>query len=256
MAQSPQARKFRASVARIAIGEIGQTPCSRRTDDKPGYFTSCHEDGKSGPPQLWCADFVRWVWYKAGAINAAPGTTILTPAAASFVKYGRLRRKPRVGDAVLFGYQPDAKPAPTAAHIAIVVKVNAAEGTIVSVGGDEGGEPGTDAHFAVTARVIQDGPYNSKPQTTGPGAPSGPLSGYVSPVEDDMPYTKKQIQNMVQKGVAAELHTKLDGSGITAAQGAEAAVQAQQAIAQLQAQVAELKQMVQQALTPPAPPAP
>jgi hypothetical protein len=228
--------------------------CSRKTAGRAGYFTSCHSDGDHGPPQLWCADFVRWVWWKAGAINAGPKTQILTPAAASFGDYGRVRpSNPRVGDAVLFGYRRKAH---RAAHIAIVVQVNA-NGTIVTVGGDEGGQSGTDEHFAATSRVIMDGPYNGAHGSMDPMSPGfpHPISGYVSPVEDDMPYTKQQIRKLVKQGVAAELHAGLDASGITAAQGAEAAVHTQRALTDLATQVSQLKDLVTQALAAATPPA-
>jgi hypothetical protein len=68
---------------------------------------------------------------------------------------------------------------------------------------------------------------------------------------DDLPYPRKQILKIVQKGVAAELHTKLDGTGITPAQGAEAAVHTQQALAVLAQQVADLTVYVKQHLPEP-----
>ena len=245
--------KFRARIARIAKGEKDQTACSRETDNRKGYFTSCHRFLTHGPPEYWCSDFVRWVWWNAGAINAAPGTDILTPAAGSFVKYGKLRRKPRVGDAVLFGYNGNPH-APTASHVAIVVKVNA-NGTIVSVSGDLNGQAGSEPHFAATSTVVIDSAYHSKPGSWDRWAPNGPVSGYVSPVEDVMPYSKKQITQMVKDGVAAELNTKIAGTSITPAQGAKAAVQAQQALADLAQQVADLTEYVKQHL-PPTPPKP
>jgi CHAP domain-containing protein len=263
MAKSQASRSFRAKVVDRAMREKDKMACSRKTAGKRGYFTSCHSDGGHGPPELWCADFVRWVWWKAGAINAGPNTHILTPAAASFGDYGRVRRsRPRVGDAVLFGY---SRKAHTAAHVAIVVQVNA-DGTIVSVGGDEGGEPGTDAHFAATSRVCVDGPYNGAHGSVDPSSPGAPhpLSGYVSPVEDDMPYTKKQIRNLVKQAVAAELHAGLNDHHTTAAQGAQAAVDAERKLTGLEHDVADLSRKVQRALdaqaattlttTPPADP--
>ena len=243
--------KFRARIASIAKKEKGQTACSRETDNRKGYFTSCHRFVTHGAPEYWCSDFARWVWWQAGAINAAPGTDILTPAAGSFVNYGKLRSKPRVGDAVLFAYNKDPHH-PTAAHVAIVVKVNA-NGTIVSVSGDLNGQAGSEARFAATSSVVIDSAYHSRPGSWDRWAPNGPVSGYVSPVEDVMPYSKKQITQMVKDGVAAELNTKLDGTGITPAQGAKAAVHAQQALAELAQQVADLTAYVKQNL-PPTPP--
>jgi len=191
------------------------------------------------------------VWWKAGAINTAPGTDILTAAAGTFAKYGKLRIRPRVGDAVLFGYNHNPHD-PTALHVAIVVQVNA--NTIVSVSGDIGGQDGSEAHFAATSSVTLDNAYSSAIGSSDPNAPNHPLSGYVSPVEDDMPYTKKQITKMVQEGVDAELNTKLAGTNITPAQGMRAAFDAQETLKNLTRQVNELKDLVSRAL-PPAPPA-
>lgn len=251
MAKSMEA-EFRARIARIAKGEVGQKACSRKTDGKPGFFTSCHGGVKE--PEFWCSDFARWVWWKAGAINAAPGTkTPLNAAAGRFVLYGKLRRRPQVGDAVLFGYNgringPVPK-SPTANHVAIVVKVNP-NGTIRSVSGDLNGQPGSDEHFAATSSVVHDKPYTSAIGSFGPNAPNGPVSGYVSPVEDDMPYTKKQIIAFVKEGVSAELNTKLKNSNVTPARGAQAAVDAQKALKDLQDQVAALTKYVTEHLPP------
>ena len=250
MAKSMEA-EFRAKIARIAKRQVGQTACSRKTAGEPGFFTSCHSGVAGGPRELWCADFARWVWWKAGAINTAPGTDILNAGAVSFVKYGKLRSRPRVGDAVLFGYIHDTHDRPiTAAHVGIVVKVNA-NGTIRSVSGDIGGHGKSDADFAKTSRVVHDRAYNSRVETIDPLAPNSPLSGYVSPVEDDMPYTKKQIIEMVKEGVKEELNTKLKNSKVTPAGGAEAAVKAQKALEDLQQQVAALADYVKQHLPPP-----
>jgi len=266
MAKSMEA-EFRAKIARIAKRQVGQTACSRKTAGEPGFFTSCHSGVAGGPRELWCADFARWVWWKAGAINTAPGTDILNAGAVSFVKYGKLRSRPRVGDAVLFGYIHDTHDRPiTAAHVGIVVKVNA-NGTIRSVSGDIGGHGRSDADFAKTSRVVHDRAYNSRVETIDPLAPNSPLSGYVSPVEDDMPYTKKQIRQLVKDGVAAEMKTEIGNSGITPAQGAKAAVHAHQELQLLRQQVEALAKSVAQfvedhpAVTPaplngpPAPPA-
>jgi len=250
MAKSMEA-KFRARIARKALNQVGQTACSRKTAGKKGFFTSCNSGFPGGPPELWCADFARWVWWKAGAANTGPkmGTRILSAESGSFGKYGKLRRKPRVGDAVLFGYngrinRPVPKN-PDADHVAIVVEVNP-NGTIRSVSGDLNGEPGP--NFAATSSVVHDKPYRSKIGTSDPLAPNNPVSGYVSPVEDVMPYSKKQITQMVKDGVAAELDTELDGTGITPAQGAKAAVQAQQTLAELAQQVSDLTKYLKQHL--------
>ena len=261
MAKSMEA-KFRARIARKALKQEGQTACSRKTAGTKGFFTSCHSGVASGPPELWCADFARWVWWKAGAANTGPkmGTRILNAESGSFGKYGKLRRKPRVGDAVLFGYNGHInKPVPknpNANHVAIVVQVNP-NGTIRSVSGDINGELGFNAHFAATSSVVHDKPYRSKIGSSDPRAPNtSPVGGYVSPVEDDMPYSKPQIIKMVKEGVHEELRTELGHSGITPAQGAKAAVDAKQAIADLSDKVDALTALVNQLLQPASPDGP
>jgi hypothetical protein len=80
----------------------------------------------------------------------------------------------------------------------------------------------------------------------------GTLKQLVSAISrDDLPYPRKKILQIVQQGVAAELDTELDGTGITAAQGAKAAVGAQQAVADLAQQVADLTAYVKQHLPDP-----
>jgi hypothetical protein len=66
--------------------------------------------------------------------------------------------------------------------------------------------------------------------------------------------TKKEIVDMVKMGVAAELNAPLDGSGITPAQGAQAAVHAQEALDGLTQQLADLIALVK--ALPAATPAP
>ena len=253
------ARTIGARVAAIARKEARPphgTACGRNMAGTIGYFSSCH--GNGGLPEFWCADFAKFVWAQAGALN----TDVLTPAAASFADYGRLRRNnPKVGDAVLFNYD---KKNHFAEHVAIVVRVNP-DGTIVTIGGDERGTGRSQASFASTSGVYSDGPYKSRHGHTPPTIGSA-ISGYVSPVEDDMPYTKKEILDLVKKGVAAELNagpTKreildlvkkgvaaelsapIGTSGITPAQGAKAAVHAKDALAGLAQQLADLTALVQ-----------
>jgi hypothetical protein len=68
---------------------------------------------------------------------------------------------------------------------------------------------------------------------------------------DDLPYPKNEVLKIIRKGVAAELHTELDVTGVTSAQGAEAAVQARQALAELAQQVTDLTEYVKQHLPDP-----
>ena len=239
MVQPEEPQSLGAKIAAIALGEKGNMACSAMTNGKPGYFTSCHSDGENGPPEYWCADFARWVWWKAGALK----TELLTNQAGSFDRCGPVRPdNPRVGDAVLFNYNAADH---SADHVAIVIQVNA-DGTIVSIGGDENGVGSSEPAFASTSSVVQDKAYSGAHNSM--DGPNHPLSGYVSPVEDDMPYTEQQILKLVQEGVHNELNTKIDPSGTTTAQGAEAAVQARDALTALTQQVANLTTLVTQAL--------
>lgn len=85
--------------------------------------------------EWWCADFVKYVWDKAGA-----NTDDLTAAANSFV-YGyapSMHTVPRVGDAMLVvvgdkWQDPDPE---DIGHVALVTAVKGHE--VTSVGGDEG----------------------------------------------------------------------------------------------------------------------
>jgi hypothetical protein len=264
------ARSIGARIAAVARKEASSphgTACGPNKAGTSGYYTSCR--GNAGQPEYWCADFVRWVWHQAGALN----TDTLNAAAASFAAYGPLRRKnPRVGDAVVFNYQKSLR---RADHVAVVVEVSA-DGTVVSIGGDEQGFGKAQAVFAGSSGVFRDGPYSSLAGTTPPTIGS-PISGYVSPVEDDMPYTKKEITDLVKKGVAAELSARdtkqeiltlvkkgvaaelkngASPSGVSAADGAKAAVSAQGELAGIQDQLSQLTAAVNKILTQlsPAPP--
>ena len=80
----------------------------------------------------------------------------------------------------------------------------------------------------------------------------GKLNQLVSAVSrDDLPYPRKKLVQMVQRGVAAELRTKLDGTGTTLAQGAQAAVGTEQGVADLTRQVADLAGYLKQQLPDP-----
>ena len=194
------AQAFGARIAAIARKEAKYPPgkaCGPNKAGTTGYFHSCN--GNNGRPEYWCADFARWVWWKAGAVNTAPGTHTLNALAASFVNYGPVRRRnPKVGDAVLF-HDEYGK----IHHVAIVVRVRP-DGRIASIGGDEGGTGHGEAAYARTAYVKRDGPYDSAYGSLAESIGMH-ISGYVSPVEDDMPYSRAKIVEMVQDGVAAEL---------------------------------------------------
>jgi CHAP domain len=96
--------------------------------------------GISDGSELWCADFVKWVWAQAGVTS---NLALLTPSAASFYAWGRAqgehmhadRGAPQVGDAVVFyprGRRPNRH---YADHVGIVTAVNP-DGSIDLVNGD------------------------------------------------------------------------------------------------------------------------
>jgi uncharacterized protein YraI len=166
--------------ATIAVTELGKGPCAA-TATGVGYDNSC-TGAPGGVPELWCADFAKWVWERAGQ-----NVYGLTAAAGSFGQYGTPDDAPHVGDAVLFNYDPTRH---WAAHVAIVTEVHA-DGTITSVGGDEGGDrSGDDALYARTAKVERD-TYNSARGTPLPGSGGGSdaleVSLYVSPPLPGLP---------------------------------------------------------------------
>jgi hypothetical protein len=154
-----------AQIAEIAKENLGKQACSINSTGGRGYYSSC--TGAGGAPQLWCADFARWVWMTAG-VNVDG----LTPAAGSFAEYGRLGGDPQVGDAVVFDYGYEGPG--TAQHVAIVVDVDG--GNIVTIGGDENGQQD---NWAATSQVCRDGPYPAAPGYS--SYMEMTISGYVSP---------------------------------------------------------------------------
>jgi hypothetical protein len=175
-------------IAEIAEAEVGNSPCGpNKIDGKPGYLSSCVNNHKA---EAWCADFARWVWGKAGVLHASN----LDARAASFGLYGPMHPKPHVGDAILFDEDTQAIHAD---HVAIVVKVFS-DGNIASVGGNERTYEGVVAKDPQSA-----GGYSGAIAFSSYWGMK--ISGYVSPVEDDMPYSKQDIVGMVKSGVAEQL---------------------------------------------------
>ncbi|MFE3878041.1 CHAP domain-containing protein, partial [Kitasatospora sp. NPDC059146] len=167
----PVSLAFGASSAHASVGSnivsIAQAnnykmACSTNSAGTTGFNSSC-----TGGPENWCADFAKWVWAQAGA-----NVSGLDPRAGSFGQYnGGLHSTPHVGDAVVFNYDG----AGYADHVAIVTEVG--NGTIKSIGGNEGGQRG---NWAATSHVRVDGPYSS---ALGYSSYMGQsISGYVSPI--------------------------------------------------------------------------
>lgn len=147
----------RASIVKIADAQVGvgDNPASTNWSvDCDPYTTlvgvrvsssGCGTSKRFGVRdrnELWCADFAKWVWRKAG-ITA--DLSALTPAADSFYVWGKARgavltpdgTNAAVGDAVIF-YPPGALTSSglsTADHVGIVVAVHS-NGTVDLVNGD------------------------------------------------------------------------------------------------------------------------
>ena len=161
------------NIANIAKANLGKKACETNSAGGAGYYTSC--TGNGGQPEYWCSDFARWVWSQEGI-----DVSNINPAARSFANDG-VQSTPHVGDAVLFS--PSGTVADVA-HVAIVVQVNA-DGSVVSVGGDEDGPDNTtEAQYSSASVVAQDGPY---PGAAGDPGLNGPILGYVEPPSGNAP---------------------------------------------------------------------
>ncbi|MFD0571340.1 CHAP domain-containing protein [Kitasatospora gansuensis] len=153
-----------SSIVNIAQANIGDGACSTNSAGGTGFYSSCTGDAS---PENWCADFAKWVWSQSGV-----NVTGLTAGAGSFAQYnGGLHSTPHVGDAVVFNYA-----AGWASHVAIVASVNT-DGTITTIGGNEGGIRGT---YASTSHVRQSSKFSG---AVGYSSYYGMrISGYASPI--------------------------------------------------------------------------
>lgn len=143
-----------AKVAESQVG-VGDNPVSTKwsLDCDPyttlvGVRVSSTGCGKSrrfgvrNRNELWCADFAKWVWRRAGVTK---DLGMLTPAAKTFYAWGKRQgdvltpdgSNAAVGDAVVIYPDGDLKPSGLtfADHVGIVVAVNA-NGTVNLVNGD------------------------------------------------------------------------------------------------------------------------
>jgi hypothetical protein len=156
-AASPRAgQASRAEIATIAEGQIGVSDnpaelnfnaldCDPYTAFEAPWVSTkgCGIDATfnvTDGSELWCADFAKWVWLKAGVTS---DTSMLSPAAASFYAWGQKHHEhlrtdatnARIGDAVVF-YPPDSPPNGNYAdHVGIITAVNP-DGSIDLVNGD------------------------------------------------------------------------------------------------------------------------
>ncbi len=163
-----------ATIASIALANVGHDACGANSQGGAGYDSSCN--GNGGQPEYWCADFARWVWGAAGVGDLGG----LSAAAGSFYVYGQnhgtLSNTPHVGDAVVFDYQGGG----VADHVAIVTQVNG-NGTIESASGDWAGQSGSEAHFSSTSHVDLNAPAYPGVVGSHPGVIGMTISGFISP---------------------------------------------------------------------------
>ncbi|HEX4058107.1 MAG TPA: CHAP domain-containing protein [Galbitalea sp.] len=116
------------------------------------FYSSC--SGAGGVPELWCADFAKWVWANNG-VNVAG----ITAGAASFITAAGSNGStvhtngsyaPQVGDAAVFDWNGGS----SAEHVGIVVQVNG-DGSLLLENGDfNGNQSSTNAYFAETSKVV------------------------------------------------------------------------------------------------------
>jgi hypothetical protein len=170
---APTGAALGATIASIALANVGEGACSTNTAGGAAFETSC--TGNAGAPEYWCADFAQWVWAEAGV-----DTNGLDAAAGSFYVYGQtngtLHDTPSLGDAVVFNYAGDGY----ADHVAIVVQVNA-DGTIETMSGDWNGDGGTEAQFSSTSLAVLNTPAYDPTEGSTPDIMGMTISGFVSP---------------------------------------------------------------------------
>lgn len=148
---------LRSRIASIALGQIGRgdspvvtnfsglncNPYSTMVAGFSSNSNDCGYDSTSGvrnSNENWCADFVKWVWSRAGVTQ---DMNTLNAAASSFYQWalddGQQPRAdtgtPQVGDAVVFFGAGAISASRYADHVGIVSAVNP-DGTIDMVNGD------------------------------------------------------------------------------------------------------------------------
>ncbi len=164
-----------ASIAALALANVGKKACSINSRHQRGFETSC--TGNGGQPEYWCADFAKWVWASSGVAD----TSSLNALAGSFysygLEYGTLSSVPAVGDAVVFDYYGGGE----AEHVALVTQANA-DGTIETVSGDWGGENGSEVQFASTSWAALNAPAYLGQLGSSPDVMGQTIDAFVAPV--------------------------------------------------------------------------
>jgi hypothetical protein len=73
------------TIVAIAKANLNKTYDSVNSAGGKGYYTST-------TPELWCADFAKWVWAQSGADVSG-----LTNQVRSFAAYGKVKSTPAIG---------------------------------------------------------------------------------------------------------------------------------------------------------------
>jgi surface antigen len=132
------------------------------------------------PDEAWCADFLRKIWSDSGVRGAGEITGAAGSAWIYGVNHNTLSSTPAVGAAVIFNDAVGSSPTSHADHVAIVTQVNG-DGSIVSIGGNEGGSTESNG------RVLSDGPYQSLVLSPFWNNRDFSISGYALPDTGSVP---------------------------------------------------------------------
>lgn len=122
-ASAASSAKIRASIAKLAIGEIG------KRESGSNYYPKKYKlSGSIMRPAAWCGIFANWAWTKGGATkkpNMTGSGTNQGHWATYWQKWGKKnnrwkaisKRSADKGDAVVYGNYPDSR------HVGLVVAV-------------------------------------------------------------------------------------------------------------------------------------
>lgn len=130
---TPASAATGADIVNIANANLGKGYCSTNSAGGKGFNNSCTANNGTG--ELWCGDFVSWVWQQAGvpvpATNPAYVPSWINTSAYHPLSSGYV---PQPGDAVVFG---NDKYPTQGSHISIATDYS--NGLLSDIGGDEGG---------------------------------------------------------------------------------------------------------------------
>lgn len=119
--------ELRADILRIAGSQIGTTESGEN-----GGAAMKYQRFFGRGPEPWCADFVSWVYTKAGKATNNPYTPTFVQ---QLKKQGRWKgqKNPQPGDLVFFDWGHDGNPD----HVGLVKRVNS-DGSITTIEGNTG----------------------------------------------------------------------------------------------------------------------